>query len=117
MSRNLAPRFGVTPKTIRDVWSGRTWVEATRHLWTEAEIAARESDKVSKRKDAEDKTEDGADEEVDGDAESAGSEAPALKKPKTAGEMEGRAMEESGARVEPAPGDLPVPRQRRHSLQ
>jgi hypothetical protein len=39
--RTLAPFFGVTPKTIRDVWSGRTWVEATRHLWTEHEVLAR----------------------------------------------------------------------------
>jgi uncharacterized protein YjcR len=48
--RTLAPRYGVTPKTIRDVWSGRTWVEATRHLWTEDEIAAREGEKAAKRK-------------------------------------------------------------------
>lgn len=48
--RNLAPHYGVTPKTIRDVWSGRTWAEATRHLWTKEEIAARETDKVAKRK-------------------------------------------------------------------
>jgi hypothetical protein len=56
--RNLAPRYGVTPKTIRDVWSGRTWVEATRHLWTEDEIAARESDKSAKRKTPEDRSTD-----------------------------------------------------------
>ena len=39
--RTLAPKFGVTPKTIRDVWSGRTWAEATRHLWTPEEISQR----------------------------------------------------------------------------
>ena len=94
VSRNLAPRFGVTPKTIRDVWSGRTWVEATRHLWTEAEIAAREGEKVSKRKAAEDDGEDDDDDkEVDDDAKSSGSDAPTvssatLKKPKTGGEMD-----------------------------
>ena len=43
--RMLAPRYGVTPKTIRDVWSGRTWAEATRHLWTEEEKAQRERNK------------------------------------------------------------------------
>ena len=31
----------MTPKTIRDVWSGRSWAEATRHLWTEEEIKRR----------------------------------------------------------------------------
>ncbi|EKX31636.1 hypothetical protein GUITHDRAFT_122181 [Guillardia theta CCMP2712] len=37
----VAPRYGVTPKTIRDVWSGRSWAEATRHLWTEDEVMRR----------------------------------------------------------------------------
>jgi hypothetical protein len=37
----VAPKYGVTPKTIRDVWSGRSWAEATRHLWTEEEIKRR----------------------------------------------------------------------------
>ena len=40
--RMLAPRYGVTAKTIRDVWSGRTWAEATRHLWTPEEMVQRE---------------------------------------------------------------------------
>jgi len=35
--KTIAPLYGVTPKTIRDVWSGRSWIEATRHLWTEEE--------------------------------------------------------------------------------
>ena len=37
----VAPKYGVTPKTIRDVWSGRSWAEATRPLWTEEEIKRR----------------------------------------------------------------------------
>ena len=37
----VAPKYGVTPKTIRDVWSGRSWAEATRPLWTEVEIKRR----------------------------------------------------------------------------
>ena len=49
-ARNLAPRFGVTPKTIRDVWSGRTWIEATRHLWTDEEISTRDGEHAGKRK-------------------------------------------------------------------
>jgi hypothetical protein len=35
--KQVAPKYGVTPKTIRDVWSGRSWAEATRPLWTEDE--------------------------------------------------------------------------------
>jgi hypothetical protein len=46
--KTIAPLYGVTPKTIRDVWSGRSWIEATRHLWTEQERerwgASREED-------------------------------------------------------------------------
>ena len=37
----IAPKYGVTPKTIRDVWSGRSWAEATKPLWTEEEIKRR----------------------------------------------------------------------------
>jgi len=37
----VAPKYGVTPKTIRDVWSGRSWAEATRHLWTDEESKRR----------------------------------------------------------------------------
>jgi len=37
----VAPKYGVTPKTIRDVWSGRSWAEATKPLWTEEEIKRR----------------------------------------------------------------------------
>lgn len=54
--RLLAPKYGVTPKTIRDVWSGRTWAEATRHLWTEEEKVQREKAKTkgAKQSDSED---------------------------------------------------------------
>jgi len=39
--KTIAPKYGVTPKTIRDVWSGRSWAEATRHLWTDEESKRR----------------------------------------------------------------------------
>ena len=39
--KQVAPKYGVTPKTIRDVWSGRSWAEATRPLWTEEEVKRR----------------------------------------------------------------------------
>lgn len=41
LSSELAIAYGVTPKTIQDVWSGRTWKDATKHLWTSEEIAQR----------------------------------------------------------------------------
>jgi len=33
----IAPQFGVTPKTVRDIWNGRTWASVTKHLWSKAE--------------------------------------------------------------------------------
>ena len=32
----IANQYGVSPKTIRDIWNRRTWVVATKHLYTEA---------------------------------------------------------------------------------
>eukprot|EP00287_Rhodomonas_sp_CCMP768_P003984 CAMPEP_0196722992 /NCGR_PEP_ID=MMETSP1091-20130531/5202_1 /TAXON_ID=302021 /ORGANISM="Rhodomonas sp., Strain CCMP768" /LENGTH=321 /DNA_ID=CAMNT_0042064811 /DNA_START=11 /DNA_END=976 /DNA_ORIENTATION=+ len=40
-SKLIAPRYGVSPKTIRDIWHGRTWISTTRPLWTEEEVAQR----------------------------------------------------------------------------
>ncbi|EKX35424.1 hypothetical protein GUITHDRAFT_118441 [Guillardia theta CCMP2712] len=34
----VAKKYGVSSKTIRDIWSRRTWTEATRPLWTADEI-------------------------------------------------------------------------------
>jgi hypothetical protein len=33
----LAKKYNVSPKTIRDIWNRRTWIEHTRHLWTDDE--------------------------------------------------------------------------------
>ncbi len=33
ISTTLARQYGVTTKCIRDIWQGRTWPEATFHLW------------------------------------------------------------------------------------
>ena len=30
-SRVLAQRYGMSPKAIRDIWNGRTWIHATAH--------------------------------------------------------------------------------------
>ena len=39
----IAPGFGVSAKTVREIWAGRAWARATRHEWTEAEFATRAS--------------------------------------------------------------------------
>mmetsp|Transcript_26986 Transcript_26986/g.71027 ORF Transcript_26986/g.71027 Transcript_26986/m.71027 type:complete len:127 (-) Transcript_26986:20-400(-) len=38
MSAHLAAEYGVTTKTIRDIWNRSTWGKVTRHLWTPAEV-------------------------------------------------------------------------------
>ena len=43
----IAPKYGVTPKTIRDIWRGRTLIQATEHLWTEEERIQRAQDDSS----------------------------------------------------------------------
>ncbi|EKX36357.1 hypothetical protein GUITHDRAFT_117466 [Guillardia theta CCMP2712] len=44
----VASKYGTSPKTVRDIWSRRTWADATRPLWTEEErslMAAKEEGK------------------------------------------------------------------------
>ena len=69
--RLLAPKYGVTPKTIRDVWSGRTWAEATRHLWTEEEKVAREKAKSKGAKQSDSEDGDAGPAEAGGESEGA----------------------------------------------
>ena len=38
LCKSIAPKYGVSPKTIRDIWRGRTWLHATQHLWTEEDM-------------------------------------------------------------------------------
>ena len=33
LSAKVALKYGVSPKTIRDIWNKRTWTDATRSLW------------------------------------------------------------------------------------
>eukprot|EP00960_Hanusia_phi_P033527 750499-Hanusia_phi.AAC.1 len=33
----VSAQFGVSSKTVRDIWDRRTWTEATKSLWTESE--------------------------------------------------------------------------------
>ena len=39
LCRSVAPQFGVSPKTVREIWAGRAWARATRKEWTQEEIA------------------------------------------------------------------------------
>jgi hypothetical protein len=32
-SVHIANSFGVSPKTVRDIWNRRTWKQATHDLW------------------------------------------------------------------------------------
>jgi len=34
LSQELGLKYGVSSKTVRDIWSRTTWTEATRELWT-----------------------------------------------------------------------------------
>ena len=36
-SKLLGAKYGVSPKTIRDIWNKRTWVHATVSFWTKEE--------------------------------------------------------------------------------
>eukprot|EP00960_Hanusia_phi_P069665 767139-Hanusia_phi.AAC.5 len=36
-SNFVARKYGISSKTVRDIWSRRTWIEATRPLWTAEE--------------------------------------------------------------------------------
>ena len=36
-SRLVAQNYGVSPKTVRDIWNRKTWVSATQHLLTAEE--------------------------------------------------------------------------------
>jgi hypothetical protein len=33
-SARVAVMYGVTPRTIRDIWNRHSWAYATRHLWS-----------------------------------------------------------------------------------
>ncbi|KAJ1485264.1 hypothetical protein T484DRAFT_1892829 [Baffinella frigidus] len=37
----VAPQFSVSAKTVREIWSGRSWARITQPEWTKAEMAAR----------------------------------------------------------------------------
>ena len=37
-STPVAGQFGVSPKTIRDIWNHRTWVHATEALWIRDDV-------------------------------------------------------------------------------
>ncbi len=40
----VAERFGISPRTVRDIWSRHTWTYATEYLWAQEKgmLSARE---------------------------------------------------------------------------
>eukprot|EP00292_Cryptomonas_paramecium_P033637 CAMPEP_0113705124 /NCGR_PEP_ID=MMETSP0038_2-20120614/26946_1 /TAXON_ID=2898 /ORGANISM="Cryptomonas paramecium" /LENGTH=516 /DNA_ID=CAMNT_0000630073 /DNA_START=232 /DNA_END=1779 /DNA_ORIENTATION=- /assembly_acc=CAM_ASM_000170 len=73
----LAPRYGVTPKTIRDIWRGRTWVHATQHLWTEEERTQRlASGATDPSHDGDDSDHEGGADNADGESDSSSTAQP-----------------------------------------
>ena len=101
--RTLAPKYGVTPKTIRDVWSGRTWAEATRHLWTPEEIAQRKR-MQSERSNAKTESQSGSD-DLETDLEGAASQPKMSKRPKQAADTSAAcAYQKVGGKTEGAGG-------------
>lgn len=101
--RTLAPKYGVTPKTIRDVWSGRTWAEATRHLWTPEEIAQRKR-MQSERLNAKTESQSGSD-DLETDFEGAASQPKMSKRPKQAADKSSAcAYQKESAKTEGAGG-------------
>lgn len=46
-SMQLAKWYGVSAKTIRDIWNRRSWVKATKHLWeTEFNVSGAEQVRI-----------------------------------------------------------------------
>lgn len=46
-SKELADMYKVSDKTVRDIWNRRSWGKVTRPLWSEAEVAAVQSQERS----------------------------------------------------------------------
>ena len=42
-SQGLASKYGVSSKTIRDIWNGKSWLEATYDLWSVDDRPARKT--------------------------------------------------------------------------
>ena len=36
----LAKQYGVSPKTIREIWNRKSWTEATAALWHQTKVCA-----------------------------------------------------------------------------
>ena len=36
-AKEIAKKFDISPKTVRDIWNRRTWIPETRHLWRETD--------------------------------------------------------------------------------
>ena len=49
VANRLACRYGVSPRTVRDIWNLRTWTEATRPQWSSADFACAAKKESMKR--------------------------------------------------------------------
>ena len=49
VASRLAFKFGVSPRTVRDIWNLRTWAETTRALWSPSEVAREANNKTRRR--------------------------------------------------------------------
>ena len=52
VANRLACRYGVAPRTVRDIWNLRTWTETTRPLWSSADFARAAKKESMKRERA-----------------------------------------------------------------
>ena len=50
VANRLACRYGVSPRTVRDIWNLRTWTEATRPQWSSADFAFSAAKKESMKR-------------------------------------------------------------------
>ena len=49
VASRLALKFGVSPRTVRDIWNLRTWAETTRSLWSPTDVAREANNKRRRR--------------------------------------------------------------------
>jgi hypothetical protein len=49
VASRLALKFGVAPRTVRDIWNLRTWTETTRALWSPLDVAREANDNTRRR--------------------------------------------------------------------
>ena len=64
--KTIAPRYGVTAKTVREIWRGITWTETTMPHWTEHEVRMHVNGASRRRCTDDDQTETASHSPVEG---------------------------------------------------